>query len=303
MTIALTGATGFVGQAVLDAAEREGIAIRALTRRAQAPREGIDWVEGSLSDPASLTALCQGSDAVIHVAGLTNTPDPLEFELANVAGTQNLITAVKETKTRRFIFVSSLAAREPKLSLYGASKAQAEALVETSALDWTIVRPPGVYGPRDIDYLEMFRSAKFGFVPLPPRGASSIIHVDDLARLLLTLVDAQPALVRRQMFEPDDGREGGWSHKELASAIGTAIGRRVFAPHLPKSLMTFGARLDGLLRKDKARLTRDRVDYMVHPNWVARSAKRVPPAVWTPRIPGEEGLARTAEWYRTEGLL
>ncbi|WP_341711679.1 NAD(P)H-binding protein [Erythrobacter sp.] len=303
MTIALTGATGFVGQAVLDAAEREGIAIRALTRRAQAPREGIDWVEGSLSDPASLTALCQGSDAVIHVAGLTNTPDPLEFELANVAGTQNLITAVKETKTRRFIFVSSLAAREPKLSLYGASKAQAEALVETSALDWTIVRPPGVYGPRDIDYLEMFRSAKFGFVPLPPRGASSIIHVDDLARLLLTLVDAQPALVRRQMFEPDDGREGGWSHKELASAIGTAIGRRVFAPHLPKSLMTFGAHLDGLLRKDKARLTRDRVDYMVHPNWVARSAKRVPPAVWTPRIPGEEGLARTAEWYRAEGLL
>lgn len=303
MTIALTGATGFVGQAVLDAAEREGIAIRALTRRAQAPREGIDWVEGSLSDPASLTALCQGSDAVIHVAGLTNTPDPLEFELANVAGTQNLITAVKETKTRRFIFVSSLAAREPKLSLYGASKAQAEALVETSALDWTIVRPPGVYGPRDIDYLEMFRSAKFGFVPLPPRGASSIIHVDDLARLLLTLVDAQPALVRRQMFEPDDGREGGWSHKELASAIGTAIGRRVFAPHLPKSLMTFGAHLDGLLRKDKARLTRDRVDYMVHPNWVARSVKRVPPAVWTPRIPGEEGLARTAEWYRAEGLL
>lgn len=303
MTIALTGATGFVGQAVLDAAEREGITIRALARRAQAPREGIEWVEGSLSDPASLTALCQGTDAVIHVAGLTNTPDPIEFELANVAGTQNLITAVKETKTRRFIFVSSLAAREPKLSLYGASKAQAEALVETSALDWTIVRPPGVYGPRDIDYLEMFRSAKFGFVPLPPRGASSIIHVDDLARLLLTLVDAQPALVRRQMFEPDDGREGGWSHKELASAIGTAIGRRVFAPHLPKSLMTFGAHLDGLLRKDKARLTRDRVDYMVHPNWVARSAKRVPPAVWTPRIPGEEGLARTAEWYRAEGLL
>lgn len=303
MTIALTGATGFVGQAVLDAAEREGITIRALARRAQAPREGIEWVEGSLSDPASLTALCQGTDAVIHVAGLTNTPDPVEFELANVAGTQNLITAVKETKTRRFIFVSSLAAREPKLSLYGASKAQAEALVETSALDWTIVRPPGVYGPRDIDYLEMFRSAKFGFVPLPPRGASSIIHVDDLARLLLTLVDAQPALVRRQMFEPDDGREGGWSHKELASAIGTAIGRRVFAPHLPKSLMTFGAHLDGLLRKDKARLTRDRVDYMVHPNWVARSAKRVPPAVWTPRIPGEEGLAHTAEWYRAEGLL
>ncbi|QKG70108.1 NAD-dependent epimerase/dehydratase family protein [Erythrobacter mangrovi] len=303
MTIALTGATGFVGQAVLDAAGREGIPVRALTRREQAPREGIDWVEGSLSDPASLAALCQGSDAVIHVAGLTNTPDPAQFELANVAGTESLIAAAKQTKTRRFIFVSSLSAREPQLSLYGASKARAETIVEASGLDWTIVRPPGVYGPRDVDYLEMFRSAKYGFVPLPPRGASSIIHVDDLARLLLTLVDAQPALVRRQMFEPDDGREGGWSHKELAGAIGAAVGRRVFAPHLPKSLMTFGAHLDALLRKDKARLTVDRVDYMVHPNWVARSAKRVPPAVWTPRVAGEEGLARTAEWYRAEGLL
>lgn len=303
MTIALTGATGFVGQAVLDAAQREGIPVRALTRRAQDSRNGVEWVEGSLSDPASLAALFQGADAAIHVAGLTNTPNPAEFEVANVAGTEAVLTAVREAKARRFIFVSSLSAREPKLSLYGASKARAEALVEASGLDWTIVRPPGVYGPRDVDYLEMFRSAKFGFVPLPPRGASSVIHVDDLARLLLTLVDAPPALVRRQMFEPDDGREGGWSHKELAQAIGAAVGRRVFAPHLPKSLMTFGAHLDALLRKDRARLTIDRVGYMAHPNWVARSAKRVPPAVWAPRVDGEEGLAQTAEWYRREGLL
>ncbi|MEZ5680224.1 MAG: NAD(P)H-binding protein [Erythrobacter sp.] len=303
MSIALTGATGFVGQAVLDVAARRETGIRALTRRPQHDRPGVEWIEGGLGNAASLATLCEGADAVIHVAGLTNTPDPAEFEDANVTGTARLIDAAKAAKARRFVFVSSLSAREPSLSAYGASKARAEALVESSGLDWTIVRPPGVYGPRDVDYLEMFRTAKFGVVPLPPRGASSIIHVDDLARLLLDLVEASPALVRRHLFEPDDGREGGWSHAELAKEIGRAVGRHVFAPHLPKSLMMAGARIDRLVRGDKARLTPDRVGYMAHPNWVARSSKKVPAAVWEPRIGGKEGLRATAEWYRARGDL
>ena len=303
MTIALTGSTGFVGQAVLDVAARREQPIRALARRQQAARELVEWVEGDLAKPDALAKLCDEVDAVIHVAGLTNSPDPADFEAANVTGTAALIEAMKAKKIKRLVFVSSLSAREPELSAYGASKAKAEKLVEASGLDWTIVRPPGVYGPRDVDYLEMFRSAKLGVVPLPPRGASSIIHVDDLARLLLDLVDASPALVRRQMFEPDDGREGGWSHSELAQAIGRAVGRRVFAPHLPKALMLAGARVDRLLRGDKARLTPDRVGYMAHPNWVARSTRRVPAAVWEPRIEGEEGLRLTAEWYRKAELI
>ncbi|MBO6767704.1 MAG: NAD(P)-dependent oxidoreductase [Erythrobacter sp.] len=303
MTIALTGATGFVGKAVLDEAVRREEPVRALTRRMQATREHVEWIEGDLSNPAALATLCHEADAVIHVAGLTNTPDPAAFEDANVGGTERLIGAAKEKKVKRFIFVSSLSAREPELSAYGASKAKAEKLVEGSGLDWTIVRPPGVYGPHDVDYFEMFRSAKFGFVPLPPRGASSMIHVEDLARLLLDLVDASPALVRRRMFEPDDGREGGWSHKDMAKAIGRAVGRPVFAPHLPRPVLEGAARLDRLVRGDKARLTADRVGYMTHPNWVARSSKKVPEAVWSPRIGGDEGLRSTADWYRAQGWL
>ena len=303
MTIALTGATGFVGQAVLDEAQRRGVTLRALTRRAQPACEGVQWVTGTLSDDTGLAQLVDGAEAVIHVAGLTNSPDPADFHEANVVGTQKLLEACKAARARRFVFVSSLSAREPQLSQYGHSKAEAEAIVQSSGLDWTIVRPPGVYGPRDIDYFEMFRSARLGLVPLPPRGASSIIHVDDLARLLLDLVDAPPALVRRKTFEPDDGREGGWSHSELAQAIGTAVGRRVFAPHLPRSVLSAAARADRLLRGDKARLTADRVGYMTHPNWVARSAMKVPETVWTPRIRGKEGLAATARWYRAQGWL
>ncbi|MBX7482427.1 NAD-dependent epimerase/dehydratase family protein [Qipengyuania qiaonensis] len=303
MRIALTGATGFVGQAVLDEAMRREDHIRALTRRAQPNRRHIDWIEGDLSNSAALASLCHDVDAILHVAGLTNTPDPTEFEDANVGGTQRLLAAAKEKKVKRLIFVSSLSAREPDLSAYGASKAKAEKLVEASSLDWTIVRPPGVYGPRDVDYFEMFRSAKYGLVPLPPGGASSIIHVDDLARLLLDLVDASPALVRKRTFEPDDGREGGWSHKELAKEIGKAVGRPVFAPHLPTTILQSAARIDRIVRGDKARLTADRVGYMTHPNWVARSAMKVPDAVWSPRIEGAAGLASTANWYRDAGWL
>lgn len=302
-TLALTGATGFVGSHVLEAALAAGHRVRALTRREQPPLDGVVWVKGTLADKAALAALVEGADAVIHVAGLTNTPDPAQFEAANVAGTANVIAAMKAHKVARLVFVSSLAARKPELSAYGASKARAEVLVEASGLDWTTVRPPGVYGPRDVDYLEMFRTAKLGFVPLPPGGASSLIHVSDLAWLLVRLTDTAPA-TRKQVYEPDDGREGGWSHKELAQAIARAVGRRaVFAPHLPEGAMRLAARIDGALRGDRAKLTPDRVGYMSHPNWVARFDRKVPPAIWQPKITGEEGLRATAEWYRAEGWL
>lgn len=140
--LAITGATGFVGSAVLDEAVAQGHQVRALARRDQAARSGVEWVQGDLADHSALAALVAGTDVVVHVAGLTNTPDPAQFEVANVTGTANVLAAMAGAGVKRLVFVSSLAAREPALSAYGASKAQAEALVTASALDWTIVRPP-----------------------------------------------------------------------------------------------------------------------------------------------------------------
>lgn len=301
--IAITGATGFVGSAVLAAALDAGHQVRALTRRPQGPMEGVTWVAGDLADTSALANLVAGADAVIHVAGLTNTPDPAAFEAANVTGTANVIAAMKAGEAKRLVFVSSLASRMPALSAYGASKARAETLVEASALDWTIIRPPAVYGPRDIDMLDLFRAAKWGLVPLPPGGATSIIHADDLADLLVALT-GNVAPTKKQIYEPDDGREGGWSHKELAQAIGQAVGKRsVLAPHLPRTVLDIAAAADRLLRGDRAKLTPDRVSYMAHPNWVARFDRKVPGGIWQPQIAGPEGLKTTAEWYRRAGWL
>lgn len=302
MTIAVTGGTGFVGQAVLDLIEQRGMTARALARTVPSDRTNVEWVAGKLGDTAALNRLVEGVDAVLHIAGLTNTPDPAEFTAANVSGTSAVIDAAKRAGVKRFVFVSSLSAREPQLSAYGASKAQAEELVSGSGLDWTIVRPPAVYGPRDRDMFELFKSARFGFVPLPPGGATSMIQVDDLARLLIALLPSSP-LVRRKLFEPDDGRTGGWSYAEMAAAIGDAMGRRVFAPGLPAPLLRAAAGIDRVLRGDKAKLTADRVGYMCHSNWVVRSDRAVPADIWTPSVETRDGLKSTAEWYRRQGWL
>ena len=303
MTIAVTGATGFVGQALLDRAAKAGIEVRALTRREQPPREGVEWVRGDLEDHAALKRLCQGTEAVIHVAGVVNAPDPEGFERGNVTGTLNVIEAARHAGVPRLVHVSSLSAREPDLSVYGASKARAEKLVRAGGIDWTIVRPPGIYGPRDSEYFEMFRLARWGLLPVPPReGRSSLIHVDDLARLLLALLPASEEVSHR-VYEPDDGRKQGWSHYELARTIGWAMGRRPWVIHLSRASLERVARADRFVRGPKAKLTLDRVGYMSHPDWVVTHGARPPSGLWRPLIPTREGLKATAQWYRDNGWL
>lgn len=300
--IALTGATGFVGQALLDEAARTGVEVRALARRSMEPMPGVDWVRGDLDDRGALTRLMYEAEAVVHVAGVVNTPDPDDFFHANVLGTLTMLEAALKAGVRRFIYVSSLSAREPELSAYGASKALAERLVKTSGLDWTIIRPPAIYGPRDREMFELFRAAKFGLVPVPAGGRASIVHVEDLARLLIALIPGRD-MSTAQVYEPDDGLIEGWAHDDLARAIGGAMGKRVKVMNLSAGLMRFGASVDSTLRGAKAKLTHDRVGYMTHPDWVVSAEARVPEALWQPRVDTRGGLASTAEWYRREGWL
>lgn len=298
MTIAVTGATGFVGQALLDRAAKAGIAVRALTRRPQDPRPGVEWIKGDLDARAALTRLVSGVEAVVHVAGVVNAPDAAGFEHGNVTGTLNVIEAALAAGVPRFVCVSSLSAREPDLSAYGASKARAERLVMASGLDWTVVRPPAIYGPRDTEMFELFKLARWGVLPVPPReGRSSLLHVDDLARLLLALVPGGEGVSHR-VFEPDDGKPGGWSHYEMARAIGWAMGRRPWVVHLSRRSLERAARADRMVRGAKAKLTLDRVGYMTHPDWVVSEGAQPPHALWRPQVPTRDGLKATARWYR-----
>jgi nucleoside-diphosphate-sugar epimerase len=298
-TLAITGATGFLGQAVMARVTANSRPVRALTRRAQSAIAQVHWTHGTLADPAALDELVSGAHAVLHIAGAVNVPSRADFAAANIAGTQAIVDAATRAGVRQFIHVSSLAAREPDMSNYGWSKSEAERVVQRSKLDWTIVRPPAIYGPRDAEMLELFKMAKRGFVLLPPPGRASLIHVDDLARLLQTL-SAQPQT--GQIYEVDDTEP--LSHRELALRIGTAVGRaKVASFSAPAMLLHIAARADRLVRRKAAKLTPDRANYMVHPDWTCDPALAPPPGLWRPKIASRDGLAATARWYREQGWL
>ena len=297
LKLAITGGTGFVGAHLLNAALAQGHKVRALTRRPQPPRDGVTWIDGALDRPPSLTKLVEGADATIHVAGVVNARDAAGFEEGNVIGTGAMLAAAENAGTPRFVHVSSLAAREPQLSLYGGSKARSEALVAASSLSTVMVRPPAVYGPGDREMLEMFKMASRGFVLLPPPGRLSLIHVDDLARLLLALA----ASADTGLIEPDDGRANGWTHREFGDALGVAVGRKVRTVSMPRLALAAAARADRLVRGSRAKLTPDRAAYFSHPDWVADPARA--PTSWHAAIPTAEGLTDTAAWYRSAGWL
>lgn len=298
MILAITGATGFVGGRLLDRALVAGHQVRALTRRAQPPRDGVTWIAGTLAEPAALFELAAGAAAFVHVAGVVNAPDRAGFGAGNIEGTGAVLAAAVQAGVARFVHVSSLAAREPGLSDYGWSKAQAEGLVAASPLDWTIVRPPAVYGPGDRDQLDIFRLARRGLALLPPPGRMSAIMVDDLALLLLALAGTPG---ERVTYEVDDGSP--ISHADYARAIGRALGRRILPLPLPASLLRLGARIDRLARGSRARLTPDRAAYLAHPDWTADPVRRPPATLWRPCVGLDEGMAATVAWYRAQGLL
>ena len=131
--------------------------------------QGVSLVEGDLDDNAALQQLVSGAAAVIHAAGAVRGSSQQDFDHINVTGTAHLLAAITaQAEPPRLLLLSSLAAREPGLSWYAASKRAGEALLGSHPdLDWLVLRPPAVYGPGDREMLPVFEAMARGIAPVP----------------------------------------------------------------------------------------------------------------------------------------
>ena len=103
------------------------------------------------------------------------------------------------------------------------------------------------------------------------------------------------------VLEPDDGTSGGWDHRDFARAIATALGVKALSLSLPPAILSFASAVGRRVGGPLAKLTADRVRYLVHPDWTSHAPP--PAALWRPGTTTTAALAATARWYREHGLL
>lgn len=282
--------------------------MKALTRRPQPNQAGVRWISGNLYDAGALARLVEGAEVVIHAAGLVKARSRAEFEAINVAGTENLLAALAGQGARtRLVLVSSMAAREPQFSDYAATKRAAEDTVRARAeLDWSILRPPAVYGPGDLEILKLFRAIRRGIAPVPGsgRGRFSVIHVDDLVRAIA--MTAEHAEAGGRTLEVDDDTAGGYGHRDLAGMAAALLDRRVRILPIPSLLLKAiaGANFGfARLRGRPAFLSPGKARELLHRDWVAGPDTVNRELGFRAKIGLEEGLTQTFDWYRSQGLL
>ena len=309
-TLALTGSTGFIGTALLRKLMRAGWRVRALCRNAPArsrPNHGVgalEWIHGRLEDPESLRRLVQGTTAVVHCAGAIRGASAGEFSQVNVDGVARLVQAARELHPLpRFLLISSLAAREPQLSHYAASKREGEDVLRSLAagMMWTALRPPAVYGPGDRETLPLVRCMRRGMAPVFGRKGSrfSLLFVEDLAdavRHLLELPQWPSGL-----FEIHDGHTGGYGWEDLTHTVARIICKPVRRVRVPVALVQVAARGNLFLSRAfgyTPMLTPGKVRELTHPDWVCDDAALRRATGWTPRFLLEAGMRQTLKHLR-----
>ena len=305
MKLALTGATGFIGAALLPRLISAGWRIRALyrPRAGRNPPEvpGVEWLPGDLADEKALTALVAGTAAVIHCAGAVRGASRVDFDRINADGARRIAqAAASQMESPRFLLISSLAARMPGLSDYAGSKWRGECAVMESCSDmrWTILRPPAVYGPGDRELLPLFRCMARGYAPLPARagGRFSLIYIDDLVAAVMRWLAADAG--HGQIFELDDGRTGGYDWNSVLHIAGRALRggaqvRRVPVPVTLLKLVAGGNLVAGRLLGYAPMLTPGKVRELTHPDWLCDNEKFRIVTGWRPEFELEQGLLRT----------
>jgi nucleoside-diphosphate-sugar epimerase len=327
MRFVVTGATGFIGSLMAELLLSEGhdvlCPVRDITRLrnlAGVPVEicATDRLEGAL-------AMGDPIDYVIHLAGAVRAATYEAYQSANVGFTRRLLDMFSSPSIsgtlKRFVLVSSQAAAGPcrdcvtpvtesapmrPVSLYGKSKAEAEALTSQyfDKLPITIVRPPVVFGPRDTDVLSLFKSARNRIVPYvagEPRKLS-IVYVHDLNNGILAAAFSEVSAGKTYFIANPEPVV--W--KEFGQLIARELGIKAVALPVPVSVMrsfAWTAETAGALFGFKPPLTCEKCDEANEIAWVCSTQQAKNDLGWEAEIPLEQAVRETYAWYRSHGWI
>ncbi len=297
-SVAVTGATGFIGGALVRALIKAGWRVRALTRRPRFDNESTQWIEGDLDNPEALRNLVKDVFAVVHCAGQVRGRSLEDFVHTNVNGTRNLMRAsIQQDSPPRFLFISSLAARQPELSWYAKSKHTAEQLLidHSHIMPCTVFRPTAVYGPGDKEMSPLFRATRRGILPMVGQASMrfGLLHVNDLIAAILCWLSTNVSM--KGVYELDDGRPGGYDCRSVALIAQQVWKRQVHSVFLPVPLISLIANINlwsARLLGYSPMLTPGKVRELWHENWTCdiTPLTRALPA-WQPRVQLRDALS------------
>lgn len=323
MKALITGATGFVGSHLAEHLQQRGDAVTALVRSpakaAPLSALGIRLERGDLHDRAALARAADGQDVIYHVAGAVAAVNEAAYMAGNRDGTANLVRAAEAAGRPRFVLVSSMAAGGPAergrpksaedsstpVTAYGRSKLAGEAVVRSSSLPWTILRPPTIYGPRDRDnFIKIFRIVRLGVAPVFGDGTMelSAIYAPDLAAALA--LTAESSATVGQLYYVNHPQV--LTSAELVRLIGRTMGRQVRIVGLPEGIarlvLSAVGGAAGLLGRVTI-LNADKANEFYQAAWTADSTPLTLATGWKAENDMAAGLGLTYSWYRAAGWL
>ena len=245
MAVLVTGATGEIGQPLLDQLERSRV-VRVLSRRPPPNGErATEWVQGDVNDPETLVRACEGADPVLHMAAVTHARRTADYFRVNITGTANLIDAARRAGVHRLVFVSSRAIGAAG-GAYCHSKELAESIVRKSGLEWVIHRPAEVYGIGTGDPIYSLVSSlrSRSWVPIPGDGSARLspVHVADVTDAIIASLDRPAAAGKTYVLAGPEEMTYLELVSRLESLLQLSSRRRM---HIPFPVMKLSARTMG----------------------------------------------------------
>jgi nucleoside-diphosphate-sugar epimerase len=325
MNIAITGATGFVGSHLAEYFVNQGHAVTCLVRKTSKlnylEKLDVSKIVGDMTFPETLSTFIKNQDIIIHSAGLTKARNENEYVEANAKSTENLLKTLKtyHQSIKRFILISSQAAVGPSqnreqlnetatlnpITAYGRSKAKAEkiALEFAQKLPITIIRPPAVYGPRDVDIFTYFKLIKKGMKPIIGyENTVSMVYVKNLV-YSIGLAMNQSAAVGQTYNITDDGM---YTWGELADMIAYALNKNPIKIKIPSWTVVLIASFNAIystIFKKAVLLNRDKLLEMKQPYWLISNEKAKNEINYNPKYSTKDAIKETALWYEENSWL